>query len=63
MREALRQLEAEGIVDNIPNQGPVVARVSPDEARQHYEVRAMLEGLTARIVAEEISDFMAVTLS
>ncbi|WP_430648607.1 hypothetical protein [Bradyrhizobium manausense] len=22
MREALRQLEAEGIVDNIPNQGP-----------------------------------------
>jgi DNA-binding GntR family transcriptional regulator len=56
VREALRQLEAEGIVDNIPNQGPVVARVSPEEARQHYEVRAMLEGLTARTVAEKISD-------
>ncbi|MBR1175245.1 GntR family transcriptional regulator [Bradyrhizobium sp. KB893862 SZCCT0404] len=56
VREALRQLEAEGIVDNIPNQGPVVTRVSPDEARQHYEVRSMLEGLTARIAAERISE-------
>ncbi len=56
VREALRQLEAEGIVDNIPNQGPVVAQVSPDEARQHYEVRAVLEGLAARIAAEEISE-------
>jgi DNA-binding GntR family transcriptional regulator len=56
VREALRQLEAEGIVDNIPNQGPVVARVSPDEARQHYEVRGMLEGLTARTAAEKICE-------
>ncbi|QND75502.1 GntR family transcriptional regulator [Tardiphaga robiniae] len=56
VREALRQLEAEGIVDNIPNQGPVVAQVSPDEARQHYDVRAVLEGLAARSVAEEITE-------
>lgn len=55
VREALRQLEAEGIVDNIPNHGPTVAQVSPDEARQHYEVRAVLEGLAARIAAQEIS--------
>ena len=63
VREALRQLEAEGIVDNIPNQGPVVARVSPDEARQHYEVRAMLEGLTARSAAENISEAQIKELS
>lgn len=56
VREALRQLEAEGIVDNIPNQGPVVAQVTPDEARQHYEVRAVLEGLAARSVAEKITE-------
>jgi DNA-binding GntR family transcriptional regulator len=43
-------------VDNIPNQGPVVAQVSPDEARQHYDVRAVLEGLAARSAAEEITE-------
>ena len=52
VREALRQLEAEGIVANIPNRGPAVATVSPDEAKQNYEVRGLLEGLIARTLAE-----------
>lgn len=55
VREALRQLEAEGVVDNIPNKGPVVASVTPDEARCHYEVRAALEALVAQAAAENIS--------
>lgn len=56
VREALRQLEAEGVVANIPNRGPAVAQVTPDEARSHYEVRAALEALAARAAAERIDD-------
>jgi len=56
VREALRQLEAEGVVDNIPNRGPVVATVTPEEALQHYEVRGLLEGLVARSLASRITD-------
>jgi len=55
VREALRQLEAEGVVANIPNKGPVVASVTPEEARCHYEVRAALESLVARAAAENIT--------
>jgi len=55
VREALRQLEAEGVIDNIPNKGPVVAKVSIDEARCHYEVRAALESLVAKSAAENVT--------
>lgn len=55
VREALRQLEAEGVVHNIPNKGPVVATVTPDEARSHYEVRAALESLLAKSAAESVT--------
>jgi DNA-binding GntR family transcriptional regulator len=55
VREALRQLEAEGVVDNIPNKGPVVATVTPEEARCHYEVRAALESLLAKAAAENVT--------
>lgn len=51
LREALRQLEAEELVINIPNRGPVVAAVTIEEAREIYQVRAMLEGLAARLFA------------
>lgn len=44
IREAMRQLEAEGLVTAQPYRGPIVAIVSADEARQLYAVRALLEG-------------------
>lgn len=44
VREVLRHLEAEGLVDSIPNQGPIVAVLDSDTAAQIYEVRALLEG-------------------
>lgn len=56
VREALRQLEAEGVVGNIPNKGPVVAQVTPEEARCHYEVRAALESLVARTAASRVTE-------
>ena len=49
VREALRQLEAEGLVKVLPNRGPVVAEVSLEEADEIYQVRAVLEGLAGRL--------------
>lgn len=56
VREALRSLEAEGLVERIPNRGIFVASVSADEARQIYEVRAALEPTFARLFVERASD-------
>ncbi|MDA8252102.1 MAG: GntR family transcriptional regulator [Rhodospirillales bacterium] len=55
IREALRQLEAEGLVKVIPNKGPIVAVVSAQEARNVYQVRAELEGLASQLFAENAS--------
>lgn len=56
VREALRQLEAEGLVVTIPHRGPEVSSISYDEARQLYEVRELLEGFAGRGFAERGSD-------
>ena len=48
VREALRQLEAEGLIVTIPHRGPQVAAVTVEEAKQLYEVRALLEGFAGR---------------
>jgi DNA-binding GntR family transcriptional regulator len=56
VREALRHLEAEGLIKTITNHGPVVAELSLDEARQVYEIREALESLAARLFAERASD-------
>jgi DNA-binding GntR family transcriptional regulator len=52
VREALRELAAEGLVTAIPNKGTVVASVSAEEARQLYEVRSALEALAGRLFVE-----------
>lgn len=49
IREALRQLETEGLIANLPNKGPVVRALSLDEANDLYTIRAVLEGLAARL--------------
>lgn len=48
VREGLRQLEAEGLVRTIPDRGPIVAKLSPEEMLSIYEIRAQLEGLAGR---------------
>ncbi len=48
IREALRQLEAEGLVTTFPHRGPVVSTMNTDEAEQLYAVRALLEGFAGR---------------
>jgi DNA-binding GntR family transcriptional regulator len=52
IREALRQLESEGLITNVPNKGPVVRELSPDEAKDLYTIRAVLEGLAARLFVQ-----------
>src|SRR5262245_51201758 len=52
VREALRQLEAEGLVERRGNRGLFVTSVTAEEAQQVYEVRAALEPEMARLFAE-----------
>lgn len=52
VREALRQLEAEGLVESQNGRGTIVRVISAEEAAQVYEVRAELEGLAARLFTE-----------
>src|ERR1700748_850934 len=51
IREALRLLEADGLVNTVPHRGPVVSTISLDEARQLYAARAVLEGFAGRACA------------
>lgn len=48
VREALRQLEAEGLVQTIADRGPIAAKLSPKDTLNLYEIRALLEGLAGR---------------
>ncbi len=56
VREAVRLLEAEGLITFIPNRGPFIARLSAAEARQLYEVRAALEAMAGEGFAERASE-------
>lgn len=56
VREALRHLEAEGLVKTIAKRGPIVAELTVLEARQVYEIREALESLAAKLFAERASD-------
>lgn len=47
IREAIRYLEAEGLVEILPRQGPVVATLDWDKARQIYDIRVRLEAAAA----------------
>jgi len=49
IREALRQLESEGVIETIPNKGPIVRQLTLAEAKDLYLIRAVLEGLAARM--------------
>lgn len=52
VREALRVLEAEGLIESSPGRGSIVARITPRDAAGVLEVRGVLEGLAARLAAE-----------
>ena len=56
VREALRQLELEGLVSMIPNRGAYVNGIDNKDVRDIFAIRGLLEGLCARWATENITD-------
>ncbi len=56
VREALRQLELEGLVTIIPNKGAYVSGITGEDVKDIYRMRSLLEGLCARWAAERITE-------
>jgi DNA-binding GntR family transcriptional regulator len=56
VRESIRRLQQDGLVDVRPRGGIFVASISIDEADDIYRVRGALEALAARLAAERITD-------
>ncbi|MGX1099895.1 GntR family transcriptional regulator [Amorphus sp. MBR-141] len=56
IREALRQLETEGLVAIVPNRGPIVRELTKAEANDLYQIRSVMEGFAARLFAENASE-------
>lgn len=52
IREALRKLEREGIVSYTPRKGVTIVNFTVDKIKQLYTFREVLEGLAARLMAE-----------
>lgn len=51
VRGAIRRLEAEGYLSSRPNHGAIVSKYTPAQLMELFEIRASLEGLSARIAA------------
>src|SRR3984893_4096226 len=56
VREALRQLEAEGLVQIFPRRGVLVSSLSAEELTEIYEMRDALEALAVRLAVPEINE-------
>ncbi|MCL3883159.1 GntR family transcriptional regulator [Marivita sp. GX14005] len=56
VREAIRQMEADGIVTHVPRQGASIRTLDYAEVMDLYEMRAVLEGTAARLAARAASD-------
>ncbi len=54
-REALRQLDAEGLVTIRPNRGAIVTALTPAEVSELFEIRAVLEALAARLALPQLT--------
>lgn len=55
VREAIRQLEADGLVIHLPRQGATIRTLDHAEVIELYEMRAVLEGTAARLTARVAS--------
>lgn len=55
VREALRQLELEGLVNIVPNKGAYVTGISDKDVHDIYMIRSIMEGLCVRWATENIT--------
>lgn len=62
VREAFRQLEIEGLAENIPRKGTIVKGISKGDILEIYEIREVLEGLAFRLACSNISDAQVLEL-
>lgn len=62
LREALRTLEAERLIEIEPHRGPSVARMSEKAALDLYALRGLLEGYAAKEFARHADDALIATL-
>jgi DNA-binding GntR family transcriptional regulator len=56
LREALKLLTAEGLVEHLPNRGAVVAQMDAAAVENAFEVMAALEGLSGELACARIGD-------
>jgi DNA-binding GntR family transcriptional regulator len=56
VREALRHLDAEGLVVMRPNRGASVIDLTPAEAEEYFQIRAALEGLAVCLAVPHLTD-------
>ncbi len=56
VREALRDLEAEGLVTIFPHRGAIVTKLSADELQDIYDIRATLEGMATRLAVPFLTE-------
>lgn len=62
IREALRTLAGEGLVEVIPHRGAVVAEISLAELEEILSLRGFLEGMAARLAVRQLDDERIKTL-
>lgn len=63
LREALRRLEAEKLIVNVPHRGPEVATITLTQARDLYAMRRLLEGFAAHEFTRLASETQVKTLA
>jgi DNA-binding GntR family transcriptional regulator len=56
VREAMRRLHAEGLIQFIPNRGAFVTRLEERDIAKIYDLRVVLEGYAAETAAREATD-------
>lgn len=58
VREAIRTLESENLVELIPNVGPIVSKIKEEDIVEHFMIRALLEGYATRLSIDYINTGM-----
>ncbi len=56
LREAIKMLAAEGLVELLPNRGAIAVQLTEEDVRNTFEVMAGLEALSGALAAERITD-------
>ena len=56
LREAIKMLAAEGLVELLPNRGAIAVELTEQDIRQTFELMAGLEGFSGELAAQRITD-------